>query len=59
MTQKEAGKRIEEIDEKIRQLFAERLEASKTANETLTKSEIIQKSRRYERSYLSGLESSD
>ena len=59
MTQKEAGKRIEEIDEKIRQLFAERLEASKTANETLTKSEIIQKSRRYERSYLSGLDSSD
>jgi chorismate mutase/prephenate dehydratase len=59
MTQKEAGKRIEEIDEKIRQLFAERLEASKTANETLTKSEIVQKSRRYERSYLSGLESSN
>ena len=46
MTQKQAGKRIEEIDEQIKELFAERLEASKAANETLTKSEIALKSRR-------------
>ena len=59
MTQKQAGKRIEEIDEQIRELFAERLEASKMANETLTKSEIALKSRRYERSYLAGLETSN
>ena len=59
MTQKQAGKRIEEIDEQIKELFKERLEASKMANETLTKSEIALKSRRYERSYLAGLESSN
>ena len=59
MTQKQAGKRIEEIDEQIKELFKERLEASKMANETLTKSEIALKSRRYERSYLAGLETSD
>ena len=59
MTQKQAGKRIEEIDEQIKELFAERLEASKAANETLTKSEIALKSRRYERSYLAGLETSN
>ena len=59
MTQKQAGKRIEEIDQQIKELFAERLEASKMANETLSKSEIALKSRRYERSYLSGLESSN
>ncbi|MBP5187351.1 MAG: prephenate dehydratase, partial [Clostridiales bacterium] len=41
------------------ELFAERLEASKMANETLSKSEIALKSRRYERSYLAGLESSN
>ena len=59
MTQNQAGKRIEEIDEQIRELFAERLEASKAANETLSKSEISLKSKRYERSYLSGLQSSN
>ena len=56
MTQKESTTRIEEIDREIAKLVEERLEASQRADEGLPASEIAQKCRRYERSFMNGLE---
>lgn len=59
MTESKNKRTIKEIDNEIRELFAERLEASKQANEALSKAEINLKCRQYERSFLAGLESTN
>jgi len=48
-------RKIEEIDKEISDLFAQRMEASKKADENLSKSEIALKCRRYEREFLLNL----
>ena len=56
MTQKESSVRIEEIDREIARLVEERLDASRRADEGISSSEIALKCRRYERSFMNGLE---
>ena len=57
MTQKESSLRIEEIDREIAKLVEERLDASRRADEGISSSEIALKCRRYERSFMYGIES--